>query len=224
MIQHSNVFRNLLVAISFYFVAFPLLTSEGTFGQVVEAVIGFGILVTGIQASRRLKPIQPWIKVILSGFIVATFGEIVEPDRIGLSVLRSMLALFFYVRFVLLVGKDVFLTRRIDVSSRLYGAVCVYMLLAVLFADLFHLVEILNPGSFACSQALCPPGVSVFHQGTQLYFSLITLTTLGYGDISPAHPAAAMLAGSEAVIGQMYVGIMVARLVGLHLMENPDTQ
>ena len=115
-------------------------------------------------------------------------------------------------------------TQRIDASSRLYGAVCVYMLLAILYADLFVFIDILQPGSFYCSAALCPPGVKVFHQGTQIYYSLITLTTLGYGDISPAQPVAAMFAGAEAAIGQMYVGIMVARLVGLHLMESPPDE
>lgn len=221
MTRHSNLFRNLLVAISLYVVAFPLLTSEGILGQIMEALLGLGILWTGIQASKGSKPRQPWVLPLLGCLIVATTGDIVRPDLIVLSFTHRVLAIFFLIRFVLIVGKDVLLTDRIDASSRLYGSVCVYMLLAILFADLFMLVEAIWPGSFYCSEALCSSGIKVFHQGTQIYYSLITLTTLGYGDISPRQPFAAILAGAEAVIGQMYVGIMVARLVGLHLMENP---
>jgi hypothetical protein len=50
-----------------------------------------------------------------------------------------------------------------------------------------------------------------------LYFSLVTMTTLGYGDIAPAAPAARMLCSLEAVIGQLFVAIFIARLVSLHI-------
>jgi voltage-gated potassium channel Kch len=50
-----------------------------------------------------------------------------------------------------------------------------------------------------------------------LYFSVVTMTTLGYGDISPAMPAARMLCSFEAVIGQLFVAIFIARLVSLHI-------
>jgi hypothetical protein len=52
-----------------------------------------------------------------------------------------------------------------------------------------------------------------------LYFSLITLATVGYGDITPTQPIPAMVSAMEALLGQMYIGIVIARLVGLHLLE-----
>jgi voltage-gated potassium channel Kch len=52
-----------------------------------------------------------------------------------------------------------------------------------------------------------------------IYFSLVTLTTLGYGDIVPTAAAARMLAAVEAVVGQLYLAVLVARLVGLHIAQ-----
>jgi voltage-gated potassium channel Kch len=52
-----------------------------------------------------------------------------------------------------------------------------------------------------------------------LYFSLVTVTTLGYGDIAPAMPAARMLCSLEAVIGQLFVAVFIARMVAIHIGE-----
>jgi hypothetical protein len=55
----------------------------------------------------------------------------------------------------------------------------------------------------------------------QLYYSFVTLTTLGFGDIVPTTSLAGMLSSLEAIVGQLYVAIVIARLVGIHLMDNP---
>ena len=57
------------------------------------------------------------------------------------------------------------------------------------------------------------------HSVNPLYYSFVTLTTLGYGDISPASSMARMLAAIEAVVGQVYLTVLVARLVGLHIAQ-----
>ena len=52
-----------------------------------------------------------------------------------------------------------------------------------------------------------------------LYFSFVTLTTLGYGDITPVHPLARSMATIEALTGQLYIAVLVARLIGLHIIQ-----
>ena len=79
----------------------------------------------------------------------------------------------------------------------------------------------LDLGSFAQEYA---DGSVRSHGAYSAYFSFVTLSTLGYGDITPVSPAARMLATSEAVIGQMYIAVLIARLVGIHISQKQATR
>jgi Ion channel len=95
---------------------------------------------------------------------------------------------------------------------RLQGAAVVYLSLATIFATAFTLVSELVPGAFANPPAV-ERGPGEF--AAMLYFSLASLTTTGYGDIVPLNPFARSLANLEALLGQFYLAITVARLVTL---------
>lgn len=224
MTKRSNLFQNLLIAISLFLLGYPILVDEGPLGRTFEALFGLGILSTGIRAVPEHKHRRGLVLLGLGILISAWIAEIVYSDQFFFGVLRQIMLMIFFIRFILLVGKDVFVTRRINAASRLYGAICIYLLMAAAFADIYLLIEEFSPKSFGCSTELCPHGEAVFRSGTHLYYSLITMATVGYGDITPIQPLAAMIAALEAIIGQMYVGIVIARLVGLHLMETTDSQ
>lgn len=189
-------------------------------GKFLEAFFGLAILRAGLRASPGYNRKPPlYVTILLIALIGCWLGEIIEVDNSVYAIFRKSLLMFFFIRFITIVGRDVFITQRIDVTNRLYGAICIYLLLATTFADLFTIQAYALPHAFNCSTALCNQSADVFHDGIQLYFSLITLATVGYGDITPTHPLTAMTTAIEAVIGQMYVGIVIARLVGLHLLE-----
>jgi Ion channel len=99
---------------------------------------------------------------------------------------------------------------------RLQGAVVLYLNLATIFAAAYGLIWELSPGAFANVLAKAGGPEEV---GTMLYFSLTTLTTTGYGDVVAVDPFARSLANLEAVIGQFYLAITVARLVTLELAD-----
>ncbi len=103
------------------------------------------------------------------------------------------------------------------------GAVCVYMLVGLAWAFMFSLLEVLQPGSFNLPELSVDPidlaAMEVRRLSVFMYYSLVTLTTLGYGDITPVTPLARNLAAFEAVMGQLYIAILVARLVGLHIVH-----
>jgi hypothetical protein len=98
-------------------------------------------------------------------------------------------------------------------ANRIIGAVSLYLLLGVFWAVAYTVVEIANPGSF--------DGLTVrYGQGWDsdwLYFSFVTMTTLGYGDMLPLSAIARMLAYVQAVFGQFYIAILVAGLVSAYL-------
>ncbi|MVN78861.1 hypothetical protein GO988_21225 [Hymenobacter sp. HMF4947] len=107
------------------------------------------------------------------------------------------------------VGQAVFRAQRIT-RHQLLGAVVVYLNLALLFMGAFIVLSEIWPGAFTTPTHDHP------HPGELLYFSLTTLTSTGYGDILPVHPLARSLANLEAVIGQLFLAILLARLVSQH--------
>ncbi len=112
----------------------------------------------------------------------------------------------------MLAAYDVLFGGHIDVN-RLIGAACIYLLSGALWGIVYFLLSVASPGSFA--------GIVGETWSEQLnefiYYSFVTLTTLGYGDISPVLPVARTLCYLEAVVGQFYLTLLVAALVGLHI-------
>lgn len=108
----------------------------------------------------------------------------------------------------------VFRARQIS-RDVIYGALVVYLLLGILWGFAYTLLEGLQPGSFKI-----PFGQVQEIRELFLYYSFITLTTLGYGDITPLSVSANSLSLLEAVIGQLYLAVLVARLVGLHIAHS----
>lgn len=215
-------FSELLIAICIFFLGYPVLVSLGLMGKTVEAVFGLAILSAGLRATPgpHKTPILIWI---LLPVLFAMWGaEMISVDDHFYATARKLILMIFFIRFIYRVGRDVFVTDKVDITDRLYGAICIYLLTAVSFADLYLIISDLIPDAFHCSTSICSDATGVFHEGTHIYFSLITLATVGYGDITPIQPLSGMVCAIEALIGQMYLGIVVARLVGLHLLESAN--
>ena len=97
---------------------------------------------------------------------------------------------------------------------RIIGAILLYLSIGLVFVGLFSFVALVVPNAF---KGLGPPGESFTVAADLIYFSFVTLTTTGYGDIAPVHPYARSLTNIEAIIGQLYPAILLARLVTLEL-------
>jgi len=97
--------------------------------------------------------------------------------------------------------------------DRILGAVVLYVLIGVVWAEACQLISIRVPGAYA---GIAHDSSSIDHS-SWIYFSFVTLTTVGYGDITPVAHAARSLAILEALIGQLYPAIVLARLVSLHV-------
>lgn len=138
------------------------------------------------------------------------------------SVGRIPLALFLiYVCGLIL--RMVLSARTVDLEVIL-AALCVYLLLALIWAIVYHLIEIYQPGAFSIPVALLEgkanPDQAI--SAALHYFSFVTITTLGYGDVTPVAPLARSMAMLEAVVGQIYLVTLIARLVSMETFQAED--
>ncbi len=133
----------------------------------------------------------------------------------GIENIFSIL-FFGYILVVLFFG--ILRARKVN-ANLIFGSICIYMLIGLEWAFIYSLLESTQPGSFAGITA------GLTQAGPQgdgmilpfIYYSYTTLTTLGYGDIAPATPPAQLISSLEAIAGQFYLAILVARLIGMHL-------
>jgi hypothetical protein len=104
----------------------------------------------------------------------------------------------------------------------LCASIAAYLSLGLLWALAYHLIASLNPGAFAINVSQLPS--QSMNGFASFYFSFTTLTTLGYGDITPVSRAARMLASLEAVTGTLYIAILIARLVAIYSSPKSDSR
>lgn len=155
-----------------------------------------------------------WIGIALAG--TGTIAALVSfyLNRVGVPLLTEVV---LFVLLLLILGlslRQVLTGGRVD-ANRLLGAVCVYLIFGILWAVLYHWLALLVPGAFAGSAISSTTDLWEF-----VYYSFVTLTTLGYGEITPKSDLARTLAYLEAVTGVFYVAILVATLVGSYLAPN----
>jgi hypothetical protein len=118
----------------------------------------------------------------------------------------------------LVIGKAVFAPGRIT-HHRIEGAIILYLNIAVAFTSLYRLISELDPAAFTeipmhQTEAAAASGM--------LYFSFTTLTSTGFGEILPVNPFARSMANLESVLGQLYLAILLARLVTMHVETRRD--
>jgi len=202
-----------------------------SFFLVLEILIAFVLPALGFgKGDTRLYADFGFSVLLLSGIAIAwgqpklfTLAAIVGGIALGVRWLafgiRSFRAELYddwatilaiaVIALVLLV--QIFRSGRVT-HLRIQGAIAVYLLFGLAWAHAYHIVNLLHPGSFAA------PAGEMTLPSDWIYFSFVTLTTVGYGDITPVSTLARALAIGEALVGQLYLAIMIARLVAMELV------
>ena len=189
------------------------LVGLGVIGQLAAGVIWalLGVFSVLVASGHRAT-----MAVILAATAAGLATAIIDrPTALSAVVARGSAAVAL-AALGGVVGRAAFGPGRVT-WHRIQGAVALYLILGLLFAHLFSMVNALVPGAFAN----VPRGLNahaVFYRGHLLYFSFVTLTSIGYGDIVPLHPVARSVASLEAVIGQLFPATLLARLVSLELL------
>ena len=143
--------------------------------------------------------------------IVAALGNL-RTESLALQIVDLVAIGSFCILAISVTVGPVILLPGAVTPNRIVGGLCIYLLLGLLWAMLFASVEIVDPAAFEYTgREIDSP------RGHFLYYSFVTLTTLGYGDIAPVHPVARTLAYLEAVAGQLYIAVLVAGLIGRYI-------
>jgi len=140
-------------------------------------------------------------------------------DSSGFDQLYLLLLLSFFISTALRTAKQVLFTGDID-NNKILGAICLYLLMGLIWAVFYTLIQLTFSDSFNNINS-SNEWFSLFPDF--IYFSFVTLTTLGFGDISPNLPLARFLVYLEAIVGQFYLAILVASLVGSHIKNSKKT-
>jgi len=208
-------FHYLLASLLLLIIIYPLVVGT-TRGYLLVDILLSVTLIASIYAVSQ-KHYLVFLGSLLSLLTLATlwYAAVTVNPSVALLSLGVGFTFFFYTIVVILVH----LFRQPHVSlGELSAAVGCYLLLAINGAFLFAIIDYLIPGSFIALGAGIPlPAGPLPHFSNYLYFSLTSLTTLGYGDIVPVSPPARVFSSLESAIGQIYLTVLVARLVGLHI-------
>src|SRR5271170_6144233 len=208
-----SLFLGLLVLTVFLM---PALGQERPYGRFLRDLIFSVVLISGVAIAwgqRRLFILSSCIAGVALCIRWAAWW--IRTDDFALWREVATLASVALICWVLL--SQIF-RNGIVTSARVQGGVAVYLLLGLGWAHCYQIANRLIPGSFQSSVG------SFFSVVEWYYYSFATLTTLGYGDIVPIKPISRSLATGEALTGQLYLTVLIARLVALEVMSRqPDS-
>ena len=192
------------------FVVAPL-QALGLFAfQVFELLLAI-MLVAGVFVISGSRTAVAAMLVALAMIVAGAVLRIRSPSILDLNLFAGAW-LIVGVTLAWAVARSIFAPGRVT-YHRVVGAVLLYLTVAIIFAAFFTFLGTLDPKAFIGLSVQDSPKLA-----TQLiYFSFTTLTTTGYGDVSPVHPIARSLCNLEAIFGQLYPATLVARLVTLQL-------
>jgi hypothetical protein len=205
-------YTTLLVALLLDIVLVPLLLAVGAGLPIARTVMAL-VLAAAFVASGS-SAVAGFGLVIAVAAMVAS--ELLHNPTVASIEIVLRILFVGYVTYKL--TRDIMRQSDVVTLDTIAGAACIYMLLGVLWANSYVLLEHLKPGSFAIPDEWRLPGNEI--APALIYFSYSTLTTVGYGDVRAAGPAAGGLAIVEAVVGQLFLAITIARMVGKHLSRS----
>jgi len=217
-------FAMLLVMLMTYMLAAPVmqLVTGRTHPKATQVILTIVFVMLVLSAVRAVLH-RGWKMLIAEGLaviIILLHGITIYTERKEILVVSWVIDAIFLSFVIVLVLKSIFLAKRVTFDT-ICASVCIYLLFGVLWAVAYSLIEVLIPGSFALSvdETVGPEIMRMTAQYSfnALHYSFVTLTTLGYGDITPVSPLACMFSDIEAVVGQIYLAVLIARLIGIHV-------
>lgn len=203
-------YQGLLISLVFFFIVAPFFSS-GHHARLVLDLSILAILIIAVYiCSDSVR------NVIIAGILASpALARMVYPSLEVDEISLAFNALFFaFVIYELL--QKIFRTTEVN-ADLIYAAIAVYMLIGFFWGVVYVLLEFFMPESFTLRPGNDGHGLYSDFAQDLIYYSFVTLATLGYGDITSLSKPAKFFSVLEALIGQIYLTVLVARLVGMHI-------
>lgn len=200
----------------FFFTLIALLLLPSIFGD------DFGFVHKLIWSASLLACL--WLvthnrQILIIGSVLALPCFVINWDvfltnTVSISIAYHLFTIIFLLFITTHLLRFVIIAKKVN-SDLVFASLCAYLLVALVWSRIYLLIELFVPGSFSID-------VTLFHSAEEIaaiftYYSFVTISTLGYGDIAPITQLARSWAAMEAILGQLYLAIVVARLMGLYI-------
>jgi len=213
-------YRNIFVALIAIVLIDALAPNAVARGRFADLMVAALLLAAMVETVRSRHNGVCALALGLPAIVVRVISAF-RPDTTAQNTTVLGLSILFLVFLIWNLLHDLNTGNR-STSERIFGALCAYVFIGFLFALVFAHLEYRDPGSFYISNDLLAE--SAANESSRLdiftYYSFVTMTTLGYGDVTPIEEHARTLAWLEALIGQLYLAVMVAGFVAVHISES----
>lgn len=212
--RHGYLLLSLLLVI----VAPPFMAGLSWGVGVLEAAL-FISIIAGVYASAVGRKTFISISGLSALAILARVSWLIWPNHTWLYLFLIGYVLFYSVILAVLI-RSLFQPNQRVTADTLLSAVSVYLIFGLVWTILYAILESAEPGSFSFGTDAI---VNSARFDRFIGFSFTTLTTLGYGNVAPQNPKADVLATMEAIVGQIYVAVVIARLVAIQITQAPPS-
>lgn len=218
--EFSKIRYNRLLSVLIALMILSPFLDQGIIGSILMSALFF-ITICQIVYTFNLEASSFRIYILIAVLSllcnIASHFILFESAAKNLILFKACIDSLFIGLAIIIISRRIFHSKKVTADT-IKGGICIYLLIGLLWAILYYAVLIINPESF--SHTTQDSQQSFEQQFVRLfYFSFTTLTTLGYGDIVPQDRISMVLANLEAIVGQMYPAILIARLVGLYSTE-----
>ncbi|ASQ46654.1 potassium channel family protein [Legionella clemsonensis] len=212
-----RTFSNLIERLRFLFLFFVLLlfcftkALDAQFGLwrlgdvIFSVLIIYSLIIIG-DRSRRLLQVLIVLAIIEGIFLLLSFLF----DYPLLGVIKAFFTMLYFALMTAVCLRYTFADKTIDITT-LFGSLSAYLFIGLAYAYLYLCIGLLDYNAFS--------GLNISYETDLIYFSFVTLTTVGYGDVVPRTPIAQTFSWMESFAGQAYLAIIMAQLVGRYMAD-----
>jgi voltage-gated potassium channel len=210
----NNKYLYLLLSLIAYFISMAYLVDHRIEGAIHAFTFSLVILFSVYSIAHRKIILLIGLTLGLITFFENWYSNLLGSD-VKFDTINYITSILFLATITFSVIENLLSHKKVTIDT-LLGAICGYILIGFIWTFLYLLIATIHPDAFS--------GITqteVYHQKLQhfAYYSFVTLTTLGYGDIVSVSSMARTLSWVEAIVGQAYLTIWIAQLVGLHIVN-----